>query len=130
MGKLEFRRDGERYEIESVFGDYKEKIRISRNAFTELTKGCERVIERETYTLTDNTKVKIYKGKYEGLCVADIEFKSQEEYDSFQKTNWLGCEITNTILGKDGKIILLSSEELHSTIINLERTNTEPLERE
>ena len=127
-GQVRVQKRGEKYEIESVFGDYKKKIQISMNAFEELSKDCQKVIERETYCLDDNIKIKIYRGKYEGLRTADIEFESQEEFNSFRKPNWSGNEITTTPLGKDGQIILLSLEQIYAIIRNLQSINNE-LER-
>lgn len=124
-GQVRVQKRGEKFEIESVFGDYRKKLKISEEAFQELSKGCERVIKRDTYPLSNNTKLKIYRGEYEGLFIVDVEFDSKEEFDSFQKPDWLGCEITGTDLGKDGKIIFLSPEQIISTIRILEQRDIE-----
>lgn len=107
---------GNTCEIESVFGNYKQKILITKSAFDELTKDCDKCIKRENYLLPNNIKVKIYKGIYSGLSIADIEFLNYEQYLSFKKPDWLGSEITSTPLGKDTSIVQLSSEEVLKTI--------------
>ena len=42
---------------------------------------------------------------------AEIEFKSEYEAQNFKPFDWMGREITNTMLGKDSKLVQLSKEE-------------------
>ncbi len=121
QGQVRVQRRGEKFEIESVFGTYKKKILITKDAFQELTKDCDKLIKRENYLLSDNVKLKIYKGQYEGLCIVDVECKDYEDYCRFRKPDWLGAEITSTLLGKDGSIIQLSREEVFQTIKGIQK---------
>lgn len=121
-GHIKVQKRENKCEIESVFENYKQKILITESAFSELTKDCNRYIKRENYLLPDNIKIKIYKGIYAGLSIADIDFLNSEQYLSFQKPTWLGNEITSTSLGKDTSIVQLSPEEVFKTIRILQQS--------
>ena len=120
-GQVRVQKRGEKYEIESVFGEYRKKIKITRQAFEKLSRNCERVIKRETYPLGNGMKIKKYLGQYSGLYIVDIEFSDREQFYRFKKPDWLGCEITSTVLGKDGQIILLSPQKVFSILDSLNK---------
>lgn len=111
-GQVRIQKRGKKCEIESYFGKYKKKILITEEAFNELTKDCNNVIKRENYSISDNIKIKLYKGNYEGLVIVDVQFSNAEQFYNYIKPNWLGAEITSTELGKDGNIIQLSPIEV------------------
>lgn len=124
-GQIRVQKRGEKYEIESCFGTYKKKILITQQAFNELIKDCDRAIKRENYSISDDIKIKLYKGDYEGLVIVDVEFSSQNKFHNYIKPNWLGAEITQTELGKDGSIIQLSpTEVLQKVKILQEKANS------
>lgn len=120
-GQIRVQKRGKKCEIESVFGEYRKKIRITLKAFNELSRNCDRVIKRETYPLGDRIKIKKYLGQYSGLYIVDIEFSDREQLCGFKKPDWLGCDITSTVLGKDGQIILLSPQKVFSIIDSLNK---------
>lgn len=125
-GQVRVQKRGEKCEIESCFGTYKKKILITQDAFYELTKNCNKVITRENYLISDNIKIKLYRGDYEGLVIVDVEFSDAEQFYNYIKPNWLGAEITSTELGKDGNIIKLSPMEVLQKIKFLQQEKSEP----
>lgn len=110
-----------KYKLEIYIGKKKFKKKLKQKQFYKLTKNCTRTIIRDKYKITDKISVKIYKGNYYGLNIADIEFDSAEEARNAKIPDWLGMDITNTVLGKDGKIIYLTREKLLELLSNEKR---------
>ena len=58
-----------------------------------------RIIYKTRYVvpLDNGLKVEIdrFKGFFEGVCFAEIEFKSEEQARSFEVPEWLGEDISN-----------------------------------
>ncbi len=71
---------------------------ISRSEFDEgYAKSQGRVIEKTRYLIpymNVTIELDIYKGKHEGLVVAEIEFESESDAEAFVIPSWLGKEIT------------------------------------
>ena len=120
-GQIRAQQRGDKFEIEAVFGNTRKRVDISPQAFEAISSGCTKRIERLTYPLTDNTKIKIYQPPYNGLYIADIEFASLQESSTFNKPDWLGPEITDTKLGKDRQIILLTRDQVFDIIKTLKQ---------
>lgn len=36
-----------------------------------------------------------FLGEYKGIYIAEVEFKSLEEAENFEKPNWFGCEVSS-----------------------------------
>ena len=106
-GQVRAQRKGDKYTIESIFGNYRKKVKITEDAFAQLTRNCDKVIKRSSYQLSDEIKLKVYK----------------EAYYTCKKPHWIGPEITSTKLGTDGKIIQLSPEEVFNYINNLKKSD-------
>lgn len=122
-GYVRISKKGNKYSIESKFGDYKGKVRITEDAFNHMTQNCDKVIKRDNYQLSKEMKLKVYKGEYRDLFILDVEFPNGEAYYTFKKPKWFGPEITSTKLGNDSSIIQLSREEVLNMINSLQRTN-------
>jgi adenylate cyclase len=64
-----------------------------------LLKICEKgVIKKTRYniiTSTQTIEVDVFHGENDGLIIAEIELKSEEEF--YEKPSWLGKEVTNNI---------------------------------
>lgn len=116
--KIRAQRKDKNYRLEIYVGKKKFKKKIKQKQFYKITKNCTRKIVRDKYKITDKISVKIYKGNYYGLNIVDIEFDSADEIKNVQLPDWLGIDITDTVLGKDGKIIYLTREKLLELLSN------------
>lgn len=109
---------GDKYEFEElneISELTRDKVRkeISEAEFNKLKADAKESIIRESYLVQDfkpEISIKIYHGKYEGLIRAEIEFASEEDAINFEQPNWFGAEITNTPLGRDSRLLDLTSE--------------------
>lgn len=110
---------GDKYEFEelneiSELTRNKVKKEITEAEFVRLKADAKESIIRESYLLADSIpeiSVKIYHDKFEGLIRAEIEFDSEEEAINFKQPSWFGVEITNTPLGRDSRLLDLTTEE-------------------
>ena len=50
----------------------------------------------------------MYVDKFDGLVRAEFEFGNEDEAKSFIPPNWVGREITETDLGRDGKLVQIT----------------------
>lgn len=114
--KYEFERKEETSEL-SRKGQIFEISEDEFNYFKSLTSIS---IQRDSYLLSQNPKVsiKIYRGRHKGLVRAEIEFDNEEDANNFVPFDWLGEEITNSPLGRDGKLIKLSENDFKILIQN------------
>jgi len=117
---------GDKYEKERKFktsdlSRETEKQEISKEDFDALKKSASKSIIRDSYKILDtpNITIKIYHGDYEGLVRVEVEFSSEEEAKNFQPYDWMGEEITHTVLGKDSKLIQLSKKEFKDLLDSL-----------
>ncbi len=96
----------------------KEKEEITQEEFEHLKIDCEEGIVREGYEVSSNPNItiKVYKGRFEPLIRAEVEFKTAEEAESFKSLDWMSREITNSALGRDSKLIQLSDSEFRKLL--------------
>ena len=57
------------------------------------------------------SSLKKYFDNYEGLYRVEVKFSSKEEMDNYQKENWMGNDITNSLLAFDKDLSKLDREE-------------------
>lgn len=116
-GKYEF----ERRVQSSVFSRQNTLIEISQNEFEYLKRISTKSIQRESYTFTVDPEltVKVYYGDYAGLVRAEVEFSSEDEANSYMVPEWFGCEITDTVLGLDRKLVSLTRDEFKKSLAKL-----------
>ncbi len=71
------------------------EVELTKEQFETLWPGTEaRRLQKDRY-LFDAFEIDIYKGRLQGLMVAEIEFEEEEQAQSFQQPNWLGRELTH-----------------------------------
>lgn len=80
----------------------KTKLVITKDEFDSLKKVAIGKIERDSYTIQDSPEIVIrfYKGLYKGLV--------RVETDTEEIPKWFGKEITDNVLGRDGKLMALN----------------------
>ena len=86
---------------------------ITKDEFGRLKELSIKSLNRKSYVLSKNPEIsiKIYEGEYEGLIRAEFEFNSEIEARNFVPPEWIGREITDTKLGRDGKLVNLSRND-------------------
>lgn len=112
---LRVQRKGNKYKKEILDKDNNiiEKIDISKDEFLELKESAYSEIIRDSYLFLDDNRISIkkYLGKYLGLYRVEITFNSITEENDYIKENWMGKEITNSVLAFDKDLSKLSEEE-------------------
>ncbi len=101
----------------------REKKVITKEEFETLKERGTRVIERDSYTLTEESplvSVKEYKGVYKGLVLAEVEFDGVDEMEMFKPFPWMGAEVTTTKLGKDARLVDLDREHFLALLHEIE----------
>lgn len=101
----------------------REKITITKEEFDTLKERGTHILFRESYTLSQKSpivSIKKYKGIYRGLTLAEVEFDSISEMESFVPFDWMGMEVTDTPLGKDSLLIDLDKEKFKSILLETE----------
>ena len=116
-------KSGDRYTYEhkveiSSLERTRDKRAIMEEEFERLKQSASEVIERDRYDISDNPKIsiQIYKGRFEGLIRAEIEFPSEEAAKAFVPLEWMGEEMTGLPIARDSKLLDLSSDEFHKYI--------------
>ncbi|HLC32946.1 MAG TPA: hypothetical protein VJJ82_03905 [Candidatus Nanoarchaeia archaeon] len=61
----------------------------------------------------------MYHDKYEGLIRAGVEFKTLEEANKFTPLAWFGKEITENPLGRDSRLLDISTKEFEELLRTL-----------
>lgn len=91
---------------------------ISAEKFEELRQSAIASIERDSYTVPDipNATIKKYHGRFEGLMRLEVEFHDPESAIHFSPPDWSGVEITESDLGRDGKLVGLSDSEFRALL--------------
>ncbi|HBY19995.1 MAG: hypothetical protein A2Y24_01450 [Clostridiales bacterium GWE2_32_10] len=92
----------------------KEKIEITKEEFDTLKTISNASIERDSYVISvegREVSLKVYRGVYEGLIRAEVEFATKEEAEGYVPPNWFGREITDTVIGKDSNLINFSRKD-------------------
>ncbi len=98
-------------EKEGIGRERAEEREISEEEFNTLKKTASKAILRTRYDTSPLIAIQVYHGDYEGLIRYEVEFNTVEEAQAFVPEPWLGKEITNSPLGRDGKFLDLSREE-------------------
>lgn len=95
------------------------KFEITGEEYTLLKKLSNASLERQSYNLNDGgyeISIKEYLGRHQGLIRAEVEFDSELSANQFIPPSWFGKEITNSELGKDKKLIDLSTESFEGLL--------------
>ncbi len=95
-----------------------EIIIITKEEFERFKKNSTKVIYRDSYLVSEKPRILIkkYKGDYEGLVLAEVEFDSHEEAEKFVALDWMGAEVTDTLIGKDAHLVTLSRKEFQKIV--------------
>lgn len=106
-------RKGNNYEYErketiSSLSSDKSKKGISTEEFDLLKAKAIAGITRDSYLLENGISLKVYSGIHTGLVRAEVEFDTELAAQSFQTPEWFGIEITESLLGRDKKLAVLS----------------------
>jgi adenylate cyclase len=95
-----------------------ELFNITKEEFEFFKSLSTKKIIRDFYKIQAEPEIAItiYHGDFQGLKRAEVEFKTEEEANSFIPLDWFGKEITNTKLGKDKHLIQLNPSEFTSIL--------------
>ncbi|MDY6820460.1 MAG: adenylate cyclase [Deferribacterota bacterium] len=78
---------------------FEKELLVSKKDSLELMKFCSsRTVSKKRYIIPYDDYVielDIYKGKLEGLIIAEVEFKSEEELLRFKKPDWFEKDVTD-----------------------------------
>ena len=126
--EIRIQRKNDEYEFErkvllSPLSREQTKFPITEGEFVALKKFSVAEIIRDRYVLGEKPEVtvNIYHGRFEGLTRVEIEFESEEEANQFQPFDWLGQEITQTMLVRDSLLIQQTPQELSTLLLSLKR---------
>lgn len=91
------------------------ELPLSKESYEHLRKKIDgRTIYKTRYVipLDDGLKVEIdkFKGFFDGVCFAEIEFKSEEQANSYKIPDWLGEDISNQKRVKNGYMAILAQD--------------------
>lgn len=132
-----YKRTGSKYEYEiKTFVSPEERTRekrdVTKEEFEAQKENGSKIIERDCFYLTKKSpiiSIKKYKGLYNGLNLAEVEFDSTEERENFVPPSWMGVEVTDTPLGKDSTLISLDEDHFLKILNDMrELTNFDPNE--
>ncbi|MBP9701453.1 MAG: hypothetical protein KBD47_00545 [Candidatus Pacebacteria bacterium] len=98
-------------EKEGVGRERAEEREISEEEFNTLKKTASKAILRTRYDISPLIAIQAYHGDYEGLIRYEVEFNTVEEAQAFVPESWLGKEIIDSPIGRDGKLLDLNREE-------------------
>lgn len=106
------------YEIKTLVAKgcwRREKIMIGKEKYELFMQKAPRhtALFEEKYFVQEHeprVSVKVYKGEYRGFSFAEVEFDSKEESEAFRPYEWMGIEITSTVLGRETSLITLDRE--------------------
>lgn len=73
-------------------------------------------IIRDSYKLSDNESIKIYRGQYEGLSRFEIEFPDMASAEAYLPPKWVGKEITHSDIGRDSRLLGIDRNEFQRLI--------------
>ena len=91
------------------------ELPLSKESYDHLRKKIDgRTIYKTRYVipLDDGLKVEIdkFKGFFDGVCFDEIEFKSEEQANSYKIPDWLGEDISNQKRVKNGYMAILAQD--------------------
>lgn len=97
-----------------IGGNVSDIVAITEAEFEELKQSAKKAIIRKGYLYLgdDRVSVKEYLGAFGGFIRAEVEFKTKNEMDEYQKEPWMGQEITETPLAFDSLLYALSEDEV------------------
>lgn len=121
--EIRVQKKGKKYEFErkvetSALTREGQKFQITEEEFNFFKSLSTHEIIRDSYLVSENPEIslKIYHGKHEGLVRAEIEFESEKEAKNFKPLDWFGKEISDSPVGRDGRLIQLSEEDFKKQI--------------
>lgn len=90
----------------------REKKDITEDHFNQLKKNASEGIIRDRYDISSDPdiSIQIYHGRFEGLIRAEVEFETVEEAQNFIPPDWMGKEMSDLPIARDGKLIDLTDE--------------------
>ena len=111
---IRIQRKNDIYEKETLSNNIvikKEKIDI--NEFNNLKKQAIYKIIRDIYLYLkdDRVSIKKYYDIYEGLIRVEVKFKDEIEMNQYKKEEWMGEEITDSLLAFDKDVSKLNKDE-------------------
>ncbi len=117
--ELKIQLRGNIYQLERMaevgnFSRTQEKVEITQEEFEKLRKCVAGpAIIRDSYLIckTPQITLKVYRGEFEGLVRAEVEFESVEDARNFQPLPWFGDEITDSPLGSEAEMLILNQAE-------------------
>lgn len=73
-------------------------LALTQEGYEHLLKKADGiVITKRRYLIpykNHTIELDIFKGDYDGLCLAEVEFKSKDEAESFEKPDWFTEDVT------------------------------------
>jgi adenylate cyclase len=90
-------------------------MKITKDEFEALKQSAKQSIQRDSYEIQKSPRIvlRVYKGDYEGLNRAEVNFESEDEAKEFKPLEWFNKEITGTPLSQDGYLLDLSKDEFY-----------------
>ena len=87
------------YKGEGSIAKEEYNLKLNEESFYNLLKKCEgNIIEKQRYNVKLSDKlvaeVDIFKGKFKGLILIEVEFESIEEAESFVAPDWFGKDVS------------------------------------
>jgi CYTH domain-containing protein len=101
----------------------REKLKISKEEFEQLEQKSDYIVESESYLVSKKDpiiSIKKYKGDFQGLVLAEVNFDSIRAMEEFVPLTWMGAEVTDTSLGKDSLLIDLSRDKFKRIVHEIE----------
>lgn len=94
------------------------KKEITKEEFEKLKQRSSEAIIRERYSISSNPNIaiQVYRGRFEGLVRAEIDFSSVEEARAFAPLSWMGEEMTGLPIARDSKLLDLTDYEFRKYI--------------
>lgn len=122
--EIRIQNKGDKYEFErktetSDLSRTGVKFEITEEEYILLKQLSIASLERQSYIVNENgctISIKEYLGKHKGLVRAEVEFSSEQSANEFVAPSWFGEEITQSVLGKDKKLIELSEIEFKNLL--------------
>ena len=92
---------------------------ITKEEFDRLKGNSTDSILRTRYIISSqpNITIQVYHGRFEGLVRAEVEFDSEADAIAFKPLAWMGDEMTDLPIARDGKLIGLSDQEFKSFLL-------------
>jgi len=97
------------------------KKEISKEKFDELRiKSNNKAIIRDRYNISSNPdiSIQIYKGDFDGLIRAEVEFENEHDAQKFEPSPWMGAEMTGLPIARDANLVGLSRSDFENYLGN------------